>query len=112
MLDIVRYAKGGSDVEVNIDGYLNFHYLTHPGDNRFKRLLLESGINRIALVDGVDGPRRPAILLRSSPWKAGHETNPWEDVFDLDHGHVRVFRRPQTLDDRASRRDTGQSSSS
>lgn len=27
----------------------------------------------------------------ASPWKAGQETSPWHDVFDLDHGHVRYF---------------------
>lgn len=46
-----------------------------------------------------DRPRRPAILLRSSPWKSGHESNPWEDVYDLDHGHVRYFgdHKPSTV---------------
>lgn len=99
MLDVVRYAKGGSAVDVALDGYLNFHYLTHPGDIASKRLLLESGINRIASIAGPDGERRPAILLRSSPWKSGHETNPWQDVFDLDHGHVRYFgdHKPSTV---------------
>lgn len=99
MADIVRYSKGGSQVDIDIDGYLNFHHLTHPGDPRAKRLLLEAGINRVAILAAVDGPRRPAILLRSSPWKAGHETNPWEDVFDLDHGHVRYFgdHKPSTI---------------
>jgi Restriction endonuclease AspBHI N-terminal/Restriction endonuclease len=31
------------------------------------------------------------IGLRSSPWKAGGESTPWHDAFDLDHGHVRYF---------------------
>ena len=99
MMDIVRYAKGGSRFEVDIDGYLNFHYLTHPGVEESKRLLLEAGINRIAAIDADGGSRRPALLLRSSPWKAGHETNPWEDAYDLDHGHVRYFgdHKPTTV---------------
>lgn len=91
MLDVVRYAKGGSNIDINIDGYLNFHYLTHPPASPAKRLLLEAGINRVAVLNAADGERRPAILLRSSPWKSGHESNPWEDVYDLDHGHVRYF---------------------
>lgn len=99
MLDVVRYSKGGSELEIDIDGYLNFHFLTHPGYPEAKRLLLESGINRVALLPATDGVRRPAILLRSSPWKAGHESNPWEDVYDLDHGHVRYFgdHKPSTV---------------
>ena len=99
MLDIVRYAKGASPFQVEIDGYLNFQYLTHPGEETAKRLLLEAGINRIASIEALGGRRRPALLLRSSPWKAGHETNPWEDVYDLDHGHVRYFgdHKPTTV---------------
>jgi hypothetical protein len=76
MLDIVRYAKGASRFEVDVDGYLNFQYLTHPGEEEAKRLLLEAGINRIAPIEAIDGRRRPGLLLRSSPWKSGHESNP------------------------------------
>ncbi|MFF4010875.1 hypothetical protein [Streptomyces sp. NPDC001717] len=35
--------------------------------------------------------RRPAVLIRSSPWKAGTDETPWHDVFDLDNGRVRYF---------------------
>lgn len=73
MMDVVRYTKGGNNVEVKLDGYLNFHYLTHPPETEVKRLLLEAGINRIAAITAADGERRSAILLRSSPWKAGHD---------------------------------------
>lgn len=99
LLDVVRYARGGGAIEVDIDGYQNFHHLTHPATPGAKRLLLESGINRIAMLDAIDGLRRPAILLRSSPWKSGQETSPWKDVFDLDHGHVRYFgdHKPSTI---------------
>lgn len=91
MQEVLRYAKGTSHVDVQVDAHLNFHFLTHPGSEEAKRFLLEAGINRPASVTAIDGARRPAILLRSSPWKAGHETNPWEDVYDLNHGHVRYF---------------------
>lgn len=99
MLDVVRYARGAGWIDVDVDGYQNFHHLTYPGIPGTKQLLLESGINRIAVLNAVDGPRRPAILLRSSPWKSGHESNPWEDVYDLDHGHVRYFgdHKPSTV---------------
>ncbi|CQD04671.1 restriction endonuclease [Mycobacterium lentiflavum] len=86
---IYRYPRGGKLQDEVVDGYPNFHYLTSGIDG--KRVQLESGINLVRLVDGVDGARRPVILLRSSPWKAGGETTPWHDFFDLDHGHVRYF---------------------
>lgn len=91
VLDVVRYSRAGRDVEIELDGYLNFHFLTRAPGRDHKRLLLEAGINRTAELNAVDGPRRPVILLRSSPRTSGQESNPWEDVFDLDHGHVRYF---------------------
>jgi hypothetical protein len=91
MLDIVRYARGGNTIDVFLGDYLNFHHLTTDPQRSDPQILLESGINRIAPLQGPDGRRRPALNLRSSPWKVGHETTPWEDVYDLDHGHVRYF---------------------
>ncbi|MCW2758942.1 MAG: hypothetical protein JWO46_2688, partial [Nocardioidaceae bacterium] len=98
-MDIVRYSRSGGIGDIEVDGYLNFHYLTHL--DGAKKLLLESGINRTAILEAADGARRPAILLRTSAWKAGHETNPWEDVYDLDHGHVRYYgdHKPSTIGD-------------
>jgi predicted restriction endonuclease len=52
---------------------------------------LSKGVNPIAKAKAVDGRRRPAILIRSSPWKAGTVETPWHDVFDLDNGHVRYY---------------------
>jgi len=100
MLDILRYAQGASRVDVELDGYLNYHFVTTPtaaGDA--PRLMLEAGINPAAVITASDGPRRPVISLRSSPWKAGHATNPWHDEFDLDHGHVRYYgdHKPTTV---------------
>ncbi|MGW5020899.1 restriction endonuclease [Streptomyces cacaoi] len=65
--------------------------MTHsPGE---KRAQLEAGINAVASVkaEGAAASRRPAICIRSSPWKAGSEHTPWHDVFDMDNGHVRYF---------------------
>ncbi|WP_346536260.1 restriction endonuclease [Micromonospora sp. DPT] len=100
MLEIMRYAQSASRVEVELDGYLNYHFVTAPpeaGDT--PRLMLEAGINAAAMVDAPDRRRRPVISLRSSPWKAGHVTNPWHDEFDLDHGHVRYYgdHKPTTI---------------
>lgn len=99
MHDIYRYAQGARPLDVVIDGFPNYHYATAaPGLNRPK-LMLERGINPAAMIDGPDGPRRPVIAIRSSPWKAGHVSNPWHDEFDLDHGHVRYYgdHRPTTV---------------
>ncbi|MGW3015139.1 HNH endonuclease [Streptomyces longwoodensis] len=50
---------------------------------------MSKGINPIAR--SKNGERRPAILIRSSPWKAGSAETPWHDVFDLENGRVRYF---------------------
>ncbi|PJJ02807.1 restriction endonuclease [Streptomyces sp. 2333.5] len=86
---VFRYASGKDPNPPTLDGYANFHHVTHSPD--LKRALLESGINGMAKVSAIDGERRPVILIRSSPWKAGTEQTPWHDVFDLDNGHVRYF---------------------
>ena len=96
---LLRYAKGASQEDRELDGYANYHYLLSPHGLSLPKVLLESGINTPAEVRGPDGPRRPVIAIRSSPWKAGHSSNPWHDEFDLDHGHVRYFgdHKPTTV---------------
>ena len=89
--DELRYAQGANQTEQLLDGFINYHWLLSPEDLGLPRIMLEAGINGPAEVSAEDGRRRPAIAIRSSPWKAGHETNPWHDEFDLDHGHVRYF---------------------
>jgi hypothetical protein len=90
--EILRYARGATRAEVELDGYLNYHFVTAPPDaGDAPKLMLEAGISPAATVHGPDGPRRPVISLRSSPWKAGHATNPWHDEFDLNHGHIRYY---------------------
>jgi len=97
--ELLRYAKGASQEDRSIDGYANFHYLLSPRTLQLPKVLLEAGINTPAEVVAGDGPRRPLIAIRSSPWKAGHSSNPWHDEFDLDHGHVRYFgdHKPTTI---------------
>ncbi|MFH8223477.1 restriction endonuclease [Streptomyces sp. NPDC018057] len=86
---VLRYSSAKDPTEPVLAGYENFHYVTNsPGH---KRALLESGINGMAKVSANGRQRRPAILIRSSPWKAGSEQTPWHDVFDMDNGHVRYF---------------------
>lgn len=90
--EVLRYAKGADRSTPELDGFTNFHFLTRdPASAAGKRILLESGINRVATVRSPDGYRRPLLALRSSPWRAGDAATPWHDVFALDHGHVRYF---------------------
>jgi hypothetical protein len=97
--DELRYAQGANQRDVELDGFVNYHWLTSPGGLGLPKVMLEAGINAPAEVVGPDRPRRALIAIRSSPWKAGHETNPWHDEFDLDHGHVRYFgdHKPSTV---------------
>jgi Restriction endonuclease AspBHI N-terminal/Restriction endonuclease len=89
MTATLRYASGASTLDAEIDGLPNFHYLTVATDGT--RVSLASGINLTREISAADGVRRPVLALRSSPWKAGHESNPWHDTYDLDHGYVRYF---------------------
>ncbi|MEO3972529.1 HNH endonuclease [Streptomyces sp. CAU 1734] len=72
-----------------LDGHPNIHHVTASG--LLAQIQLSKGINPIARVKAFDGPRRPSILIRSSPWKAGSAETPWHDVFDLDNGRVTYF---------------------
>lgn len=97
--DELRYAQGASQSEIDLDGFLNYHWLLSPAELGRPKVMLEAGINAPSEVSAPDGLRRPLIAIRSSPWKAGHESNPWHDEFDLDHGHVRYFgdHKPSTI---------------
>ena len=85
--DIFRYARPYDAKPSEIDGYPNFFHRTQTADH--KMALLEAGINPIANIRAVDGSRRPAILISSSPHKTGSHETPWQDYFDPDNGHVR-----------------------
>ena len=89
--DVVRYDRTYSAVEAFTGEYLNFWYLQQAPDFQHNRLLLESGINPVAQVQGPDGVRTPMVALRSSPWRAGSDATPWHDEYDLDHGHIRYY---------------------
>jgi len=89
--DTLRYAREASAFEKMWDGYLNYYHVMAPPGSSLPRIQLERGINAPAIVHGPDGARRPVVALRSSPWKAGHATNPWFDEFDLNHGRGRYY---------------------
>jgi Restriction endonuclease AspBHI N-terminal/Restriction endonuclease len=84
-----RYARPYSESPAEIDGLPNFFAATKTSAE--KKLLLEAGIQAPARIKVSSGHRVPAILIRSSPHKAGSESTPWQDVFRPDQGHIRYF---------------------
>jgi predicted restriction endonuclease len=87
--EVLRSAQNRDPSTPVIDGYRNIHHVT--ASRTLAQIQLSKGINPVAKVRAPGGRRRPAILIRSSPWKAGTAETPWHDVFDLDNGHVRYF---------------------
>lgn len=88
---VLRYARNSGAMAPTVDDFPNFYFVTTAPGSASPLLTLERGISPTAVARGLDCDRRPVIAIRSSPWKAGHETNPWHDEFDMDHGHVRYF---------------------
>ena len=87
--EVFRYSRPYSPAPAQIDGLTNYFYATFsPGQNL---PLLDRGINPIREVMGPEGPRRPAILISSSPHKIGSYETPWQDFFDADNGHIRYY---------------------
>lgn len=89
--EVIRYDREYDTEAPVVGGHPNFWFLQQAPDFDHKSMQLESGINGVKAIVGPDGTRTPAIALRSSPWKAGQDSTPWHDEFDLDHGHVRYF---------------------
>lgn len=89
---VLRYpvaAKPGVAIPTSIDGFPNFYAVTWHQDAA--ALKLDAGINQPVVVKAVDGPRVAVVALSSSPHKTGQVITPWQDVFDVDNGHVRYF---------------------
>jgi hypothetical protein len=93
---VLRYGQARSPKAPVVDGLPNFFFETVlPGS---PIVAMERGIGGIAEVKTVDGLRRPAVMIRSSPHRVGSEATPWQDFFDPDHGHIRYFgdNKPST----------------
>jgi hypothetical protein len=87
--DVYRYSRPYSPAPEYVDGLRNYFSVSFtPGQ---KLPLLEAGINPIQTVRSINGERCPAVLIRSSPHKVGSQTTPWQDVFDVDYGHIRYY---------------------
>ena len=86
---VLRDARPKSATPERHSEYVNLYAATHlPGA---KLIPFESGINAMASVKAIDGIRRPAILVASSPHKIGMAETPWQDIFDTDNGYVRYY---------------------
>lgn len=91
---ILRYSYHYGPHIPEVDGYTNYLHATEcPGQ---LRVLMEKGINPTAKIKAVDGPRRPAIVVSSSPHRVGYSMTPWHDIFDVDNGHIRYFGDAKT----------------
>ena len=73
----------------------NFYWVTHLPEVAGRPIVrLERGINSMRDAEGPDGRvRKPAILLRTTPCKAGSATTPWHDELDRAVVHARLLRR-------------------
>lgn len=71
-----------------IDGFPNLYHATYHPDGRL--IPFAAGINSVKATTGVNA-RRPVVIIRSSPHKAGSLATPWQDRLDPDRGHVRYF---------------------
>jgi 5-methylcytosine-specific restriction protein A len=86
---VIRYPDPPSQATECFGGYRNFFNLTVlPGA---PRLIMNRGIDNPAWVGAPEGPRRPVILIRSNPLQAGTAKTPWQDVFDMDAGHLLYY---------------------
>lgn len=92
--EVYRYSnknwKAGIPDET-VDGLRNFFFETYGGEGR-SSVFFQKGIHNLATVEDLNGEKRiPAIIISSSPHKAGTDITPWEDEFDPDHGRIRYF---------------------
>jgi hypothetical protein len=86
---VLRDPRPKSASDTGSNGYPNIYAVTAYAGG--KLIPFDKGINVIASVHAVDGVRVPAIIVASSPHKVGSEQTPWQDVFDIDNGHIRYY---------------------
>ncbi|WP_406529756.1 HNH endonuclease [Streptomyces sp. I8-5] len=87
--EVLRSSRNRDPSIEVMGGYPNIHHLT--ASQVLAPIQLSKGINPIAEVKVARVARRPAVLIRSSPWKAGSVETPWHDEFDLGNGRVTYF---------------------
>lgn len=95
---MVRYPDPPDQAAEYLDGHRNFFNVTAmPGA---PRLIMNRGIDNPAWVAAPEGPRRPVILIRSNPLRAGTAKAPWEDLFDLDNRRLQYYGDHRADNDR------------
>lgn len=87
--EVFRYGRPYQKEPQTIDGFRNHFAVTDFANHSM--VLLEKGINQVAAISNGIEKRVPAIIIRSSPHKIGSETTPWQDIFDVDNGHIRYY---------------------
>ncbi|MFD7748992.1 hypothetical protein ACFV2V_23630 [Streptomyces sp. NPDC059698] len=87
--EVLRSSQNRDPLISDMDGHPNIHHRT--ASRILAPIQLSKGINPIAEVKAAGITRRPAVLIRSSPWKAGSVETPWHDEFDLKRGRVVYF---------------------
>jgi hypothetical protein len=93
--EVLRDARPKSRLPLQIGGHRNLYAITGSGTDRL--IPFEGGINPVAIVNAREGPRRPVILVASSPHKVGRVETPWQDVFDVDNGHIHYYGDNRTI---------------
>ena len=91
--EIYRYSNQNREPGIPaeyVDKLRNFFYETYCAGN--SSVFFQKGIHNLAKVVLPDGTNRiPAIVISSSPHKAGTDMTPWEDDFDPDYGRIRYY---------------------
>ncbi|MEU6824425.1 HNH endonuclease [Streptomyces atriruber] len=87
--EVLRSSQNRDPSIEVMDGHPNIHHRT--ASKVLAPIQLSKGINPIAEVKVARAVRRPAVLIRSSPWKAGSVETPWHDEFDLENGRITYF---------------------
>ena len=88
---VYRYTKLHGADRPTADGHLNFKHAFRGREESDTQLQLEKGIYAPKQLEALDHCRRPVVLLRSSPGKAGTAITPWHDDFDSDPGRITYF---------------------
>ena len=89
MGEILRYARPRRPETEIVDGHRNFFWVTNG--RGMAAVQLESGIDAPKRVRAPEGSRLPVILTSTSPHRIGSSGTPWQDIYDVDNGHIRYF---------------------
>src|SRR4051794_40596482 len=87
--EVLRYPSTMQPEQERLDDVRNFYFVTQQAG--LPAVRLEKGIQWPAAVTAPEGARTPAILIASSEHKVGRTETPWQDIFDVDNGHIRYY---------------------